>query len=151
MKQDVLLKQDGNGFFDLRVADADFESVNGFETSIIVSLFTDQRAPSSSVQSAERRRGWVGNILTADIGRSLGSLLWLYDQSRLTREIMNKVEIEAENCLSWMVEDNIAREVTARVTQSQKRGIVVEIDIITIDGKSQRYAVLWRNTSGTNI
>ena len=150
-RQDLLLKQRDDGVFDLMVQDQDFEAVEGFETSIIVSLFTDGRAPSSSVPSAARRRGWVGNILTADINRSLGSLLWLYEQSRITREILNQIRNEAEKSLLWMVEDGIARDINAVVTRQTKRGIVIEIEIITLEGKSQRYAVLWRSTSASNI
>ena len=151
MKQDVKIAQNTDGLFDLSVADSDFESVSGFESAIMVSLFTDDRAPSSAVGSAARRRGWVGNVLTADIGRSLGSLLWLYEQSRLTQEIKNEVTIAAEDCLKWMIEDGVAKGVQASVTQNAKRGIVVNINITTLDGKNQRYEVLWRRTNATNI
>lgn len=151
MKQDVLLKQDDVGLFDLKVVDQDFESVSGFETSIIVSLFTDERAPSSAVFSAQRRRGWIGDILTSDIGRSLGSLLWLYEQSRITTEILNEIKIAAQDSLDWMIEDRIAREVSVDVTQDTKRDIVINIEILTLQGESQRYSVLWRRTDAVNI
>ena len=147
MTQDVLIKQDSNGLFDLQIVDQDFAGVDGFESALVVSLFTDSRAPSSAVQSAENRRGWVGDVLTSNIGRALGSLLWTYDQSRLTREILNQVGDAAQNALLWMVEDGIIKDVQATVTQETKRGIVVNIKLITPDGKNQEYAALWRATS----
>lgn len=152
MTQDVRLVRNEDGLYDLNVVDQDFEAEDGFNTAIIVSLFTDARAPASAVPSAMRRRGWVGNILTADINRSLGGLLWLYDQARITQEILNQLTIEAQNSLDWMVKDGIARDVTAEVTNETKRGIVVNIEIVTLEGVSQRYAVLWRATgNGSNL
>lgn len=146
MKQDLRLVKNEDGLFDLAVMDGDFEAVNGFDTAILVSLFTDSRAQSFQVESAEYRRGWVGNVLTSGIGRSLGSLLWVYQQSRLTQDIINQIQIEAENCLGWLVEDGEAKSVIATVTRENSRGIFILIDIVTTDGVNQKYKVLWRET-----
>lgn len=151
MTQDVLVKQDESGVFDLRVDGADFAHVDGMETAIVVSLFTDARAPDSVVKSAKNRRGWVGDILTANVGRTLGSLLWTYDQSRLTRDILNRLDVTVENALKWMVDDGIAREISAEVTQDSSRGIIINIDILTPDGKNQKYAILWKATKAANV
>lgn len=146
MRQDLRLVKNEDGLYDLAVVDGDFEAVNGFDTAILVSLFTDDRAQSFQVENAEKRRGWAGNVLTAGIGRSLGSLLWIYQQARLTQDIINQVEIEAEACLQWLIEDNQAKSVSATVTRENSRGIFILIDIVTTDGVNQKYKVLWRET-----
>ena len=146
MTQDVRLIRKDDGLFDLTVSNNILETVDGFETAIIVSLLTDARAPSSSVQSPSRRRGWVGNIITAASGRELGSRLWLFSQSRLTDAILNDLAIAAQESLNWMVEDGIAKSVVATVLKTDLRSVIVNITITTIEGKEQRYAVLWRQT-----
>ena len=149
MTQDFLLRQDEDGVYDLRIADRDFETVDGFETAILTSLFTDARAPASAVERATDRRGWTGDILTAAEGRSLGSLLWTYEQSRLTQDIRNQIAVAAERALRWMVQDGEARSVAARVISGDVRSVSLQIDITTIGGDVQSYVVLWRNTRGS--
>lgn len=147
MNQDVQLVKNADGLFDLAVSNNTLDTIDGFETAIIVSLLSDARAPSSSVQTPSRRRGWVGNILTAASGRELGSRLWLFSQSRLTDEILNDLAIAAQEALDWMIEDGIAKSVAATVLKNDLRGVTVTIVITTIEGKEQRYAILWRQTS----
>ena len=146
MTQDVKLARKDDGLFDLAVSNNVLETIDGFETAIIVSLLTDARAPSSSVQTPSRRRGWVGNILTAASGRELGSRLWLYSQSRLTDAVLNELAVAAQESLNWMVEDGIAKSVAASVLKNDSRSVTVTIVITTVEGKEQRYAVLWRRT-----
>ena len=146
MNQDVRLIRKADGLFDLVVSNNILETVDGFETAIIVSLLTDARAPSSAVQTPSRRRGWVGNVLNAASGRQLGSRLWLYKQARLTDATLNNIAIAAQESLNWMIEDGLAKSVAATVLKNGLRSVTVNIVITTIEGKEQRYAVLWRQT-----
>lgn len=146
MTQDVRIKRKDDGLFDLNVVDQTLETIEGFETAIIVSLFTDARAPSSVVQTPSRRRGWVGNILTADSGRQLGSRLWTFQQARLTEATLNDIAVAAQESLNWMVEDRIAKSVSATALQNGSRGVTINVSIVTIEGKEEKYAVLWRRT-----
>ena len=148
MTQDVQLVRKSDGIFDLSVSDNKFDTIDGFETAIIVSLLTDARAPASSVQTPSRRRGWVGNVLTAASGRELGSTLWLFHQSRLTDAVLNEIVIAAQESLNWMVEDGIAKSVAASATvlKNDRRGITVDVVITTNEGREERYSVLWRQT-----
>lgn len=155
MKQDVLLRKRQDppfeGIYDLTIVDSVLESTAGMETSIIVSLFTDARASSDKVATAHNRRGWVGDILTVNIGRSLGSTLWVYEQSRITTNILNQIRVAAQEALDWLVEDGIAKTVIVSVQQVTGRGIVIFIEIETPQGKNQRYSAIWRATSANNI
>ena len=151
--QDALIQVDINGLYDLVIDEesADFASAEGFETSIPVSLFTDARAPAVQVQEAQGRRGWVGNILFADIERELGGLLWILDQARLTENIINLAKTFAEESLNWMVEDGIARNINATVVQDGLRSVKIFTNITTIDNTVQRYVTLWRATDQEKI
>lgn len=155
MKQDILLRKiltgPNEGIYDLTVVDGVLESTAGMETAIIVSLFTDDRASVDNVATPQNRRGWVGNILTAPIGRSLGSVLWVYEQSRITKNILNQVRVAAQESLDWLVEDGIAKSVIVSVQEVRTRGIIININIQTPQGKNQRYSAIWRETSAANI
>lgn len=151
MKQDVRLVKNSEGIYDIVASNMDIESTDGFETALQVSLLTDARAPSSKVQSAINRRGWVGNIRTADAGRSLGSILWTYEQSRLTQSIANQIQVDAQNSLFWMVEDGNARSVSASIGQVTTTSVIFYITIETVSGETKSYSILWDKTRGSTI
>ena len=144
--QDVRLQADENGIYDLVLGDGDFNSVDGFETAIATSYFTDSRAPSVQVQAAQNRRGWVGNILYADIERELGGLLWVLDQARITDDTLNLAKTFAQDSLAWMVEDGIARNVAVSVEKAGYRTIKILTNVTTLDNTVLRYVTLWKNT-----
>ena len=149
MAQDLALAVDNTGFYDLGIAGNDFASIDGFQTALEVSILTDGRADASEVPNSFNRRGYVGDILTSNIGRSLGSTLWLYSQSRLTTEIINKIRADARTALLWLTEDGVARSVTVSAEKTGIRAVTVTIDIVTNEGALQRYTVLWRLTIGS--
>lgn len=146
MNQDVRIITRDDGLFDLSIVNSAFDTIEGFETAIIVSLFTDARAPSSVVQTPSRRRGWVGNILTADSGLQLGSRLWTFEQARLTPATLNDIAVAAQESLSWLVDRNQAKSISATAVRSGLRDVTINVSIVTIQGKEERYAVLWRRT-----
>ena len=148
MAQDLKLTATTSGLFDLSIdaTTKKYEVVEGFETAITVSLMTDARAPSSRVPQAGDRRGYIGDILTADIDRSLGSTLWTFDQSRLTQNIINQIRVSAEQAFTWMVDQGIILGVTATVTEVA-RGLNIAIELRRLDNTVERYERLWRLTN----
>ena len=149
--QDLLIKSDDYGIYDIQVSGSDFESAEGFETAIPVSLFTDARAPAVQVQEAKNRRGWTGNIRSIDIGRELGGLLWILDQSRITEDTLNFARSFAQDSLQWLLDDSLARSVEITVEKTDNRAIKIYITIITIDNTVLRYIALWRITDLNRI
>lgn len=147
MAVDLLLKQNSDTkFFDLSIKDGDFESVNNFDTSIIVSLFSDKRADASEVGSSHLRRGWWGDLFNDDPTFQSGSKLWLLDQARLTENILNSAIDYARNSLQWLVDDNLADNI--QVTGIlQENGI--RLNIVIFRGQSKvfnRFFDLWQNS-----
>lgn len=150
MRQDILLKPDQDGVYDIQISGSDFASVEGMETAVITSYFTDVRASAVQVQNAQDRRGWVGNILS-DIGRELGGLLWILDQSRITNDTLNFAKVHAKDSLQWMIDDGLARSVRITVSRSGTRGIVILTDILSIDNTILRYVTLWRRSDFSKV
>jgi phage gp46-like protein len=144
--QDVLIKPDAEGIYDLVIKDADFASAKGFETAIATSYFTDARANAVQVQEAQNRRGWVGNILYLDIQRELGGLLWILDQARNTEDTRNSARSFAEGSLQWMPDDNVARSIQVIVKETSPRITEIFTNITTVDNTVLRYVTLWRDT-----
>lgn len=148
--QDVLIRADANGLYDLVVDGNVFASAGGFETAIPVSLFTDARAPSALVSEPQNRRGWIVNLLTASTMRQLGSILWVLDQARVTRETLNTARLAAQDAFQWMVDDGIALSVFVDAQQSQS-GIVILITITDTSNVVNRYQTLSRSTDASVI
>jgi phage gp46-like protein len=146
MSQDLQFAKNSDGLIDLVLDGAKFAAVDGLETAIQVSLLTDARVPESTVITPSLRRGWVGNILNADTGRQIGSRLWIFDQSRITQEILNDMVLASEEALAWMVEDLVAKSVSASVVRRDARSVDIIILIMTIEGKQKQYSILWRST-----
>ena len=153
MPQDVLIKPDGFGNYDIQLNanGDDFASAEGFESSIPVSLFTDARAPASSVPDPKRRRGWVGNILTIDQNRELGGLLWLYEQGRITATLLNGIRNAVLRSLNWKLTDGMLTGLEVDVFVESTRAIRINILAIGIDNNVDQYSVLWRRTNPAQI
>jgi phage gp46-like protein len=149
MAQDVLMKSDEHGLYDMQIDGADFASAEGFETAIPLSYFTDSRAPAVQVQQAEKRRGWVGNILYADIERELGGLLWILDQARNTQDTRNLARSFCEGSLKWMIDDGVARSIEIEVVQPNDSEIRILTNITKPDNTVAAYTTLWRSTDFT--
>lgn len=148
--QDIKIVPDNSGIFDLVIENGEFASVDGMQTMIEVTIFTDARAPESIVPDASKRRGWVGDITTALDGRLTGSNLWLLDQARLTADTISQAGIYANDAFLWMMEDSIASEVNVNIEQAH-REISIEIEIVITDNIIERYNLLWRTTNATGL
>lgn len=148
--QDVLIRADAIGIYDLVVDGNVFASAGGFETAIPVSLFTDARAPSALVSEPQNRRGWIVNLLTSSTMRQLGSILWVLDQARVTQETLNTARLAAQDAFQWMLDDGIALAAFVDVQQT-RNGILILITITDTSNVVNRYQTLWRSTDASVI
>lgn len=125
-------------------ADGDILTDDFFDTSLLYSLFGERRADSSEVVEPQLRRGWIGSE-----GKDFenGSKLWLFEQSRVTRTNLNRIEDEARKSLQWMIDDELVVSVDG-VTATVKNGKVT-LAIVIRRSRSEvarRFFDLWRNT-----
>ncbi len=154
---DAVLERLDGGIYDIKFDfDGDIETADFFDTAIIVSIMSDRRANEAEVRDASKRRGWIGDEVRED-GHLIGSTLWLFQQSRLTRSTMNAVEDSIRESLQWMVEDGIA-EAIENVSldfappESPVTGLVLEIAIRrTISEVETRFFNLFEQTGIRNL
>lgn len=137
-KQDVAIKTDENGLYDLSLDGPDFLGASGYGSIIPVQYFSDARAPESVVQGANNRRGWVAD-------KELGGLLWILDQARMTQETINLAEVYARESLQMLIDTGLASSVECKVEESG-RGIIIKTIIQTPDNITKRYMSMWRDT-----
>jgi len=115
-----------------------------FDTSLLYSLLGERRAAPSEVVEPQLRRGWIGNE-----GKDFenGSKLWLFEQARITRSNLNRIEDEARKSLQWLVDDGFAVSID-EVTSTVKNGKIT-LEIIIRRSRSRverRFLDLWQNT-----
>ena len=142
---DAKLKRLDGGVYDIQIGfNGDVETEDSFDTAILVSLLTERRANESEVLLSHLRRGWIGNEHTP--GVDIGSKLWLFDQSRLTRTVMNQIEVEAANALQWLVDNDLAVAVSASVT-STVDSVTLVVNIQRDNSVTERrFFELWNAT-----
>lgn len=144
MSTDILFTQDQHGDYDISF-DENGDITNGdfFDTSLLYSLLGERRASAAEVPAAASRRGWIGNE-----GKDFenGSKLWLYEQERLTRTVLNRIEAEARAALQWLIDDGFLAGITARAVRTT-RGVGLELELQRFNSiVDHRFFELWENT-----
>ena len=143
---DAVLNIGPLGVYDFSIdQDGDILTDDFFNTCILMSLFCERRAFVSEMPVSQYRRGWIGNESTPDF--EIGSKLWLYEQARLSRSVLNGLNSVARESLKWMIEYGIALEIGATSALSQNNGITLTILITRPNSKvEKRFYDLWENT-----
>lgn len=146
MAQDVKLLKNDDGIYDIPIVDGDFDTVDGIETALGVSLFTDSRESEGNVQDAFRRGGWCGNILTLNDGFELGSTLWSMI-ARMVQDTYNLGEDKVRDCLQWMIDDTLVDTIDVSIAPVTSRSIKVLIILYKDSNEVGRYTTLLSNTN----
>ena len=151
---DLYIEQDDEGIFDL-VIDTDtrdFKTTDGFDSSIVVSLFSDRRAYSDEVPDALRRRGWIGDLVSEVPNDRHGSGLWLYEQRRLVGETSIGVRNEAAAAFNWMQDEAIADHAEAEVLAvPASRQVILNITLHLLDGGQTSRAFVLADATRTGL
>lgn len=145
MAQDVKIAKNDDGIYDIVLDGADFASVDGLETAIGVSLFTDARESEGNVSDAFRRGGWSGNLLTLKDDFELGSTLW----SLVSRMVQNTFDLASDKtriALQWILDDGIADSINIVTTQVDTRKAEIRIDLFKDINLVGSYITIWTNT-----
>lgn len=124
---------------DINIENGDIAADNGLATAVLISLFTDARAPTVKLlpPGETELRGWWGDI-TED---KTGSLLWLIDREKVLPETAERAREYCDNCLRWLREDDIAENVTIDAQLVRPFGLQIKIAIER--GSALRYSYLW--------
>lgn len=144
---DVCIETSDKGVYDLIIdSNGDFLSQDFFDTAIFVSLLSDRRANESEVLRPENRRGWIGNEDTPDFEQ--GSKIWLFEQSRLTTNVLNDISSAAKDSLEWLVQDGFAKSIDSVIATRTLTGVTLEVVIRRPNSEvDRRFYDLWENTA----
>jgi phage gp46-like protein len=114
------------GAADFAVDANDLATEDGFETAVMLSLFTDRQAEANDVlpDGQTDRRGWWGDAFPAVEGDKIGSRLWLLSREKDTATALRRAKDYATEALAWMVEDRAATsvEVTTASVPAREAG-----------------------------
>ncbi len=120
-------------------------------TAVIISLFTDKRAPDGWRPDVIDRRGWWGDAVASEgeEPEEIGSHLWLLRNEVATEQVAERARLYAIEALAWMLRDQVAASVTvtAGLIEDPRRGVWLDVQIAGRDGAlvySQRFARLWQ-------
>jgi phage gp46-like protein len=140
--QDLSFVMNDNGLIVLAIRDGDLIGVDGMETALQVSIFTDARLDESEMPDPVRRGGWLGNVFS---GRQLGGKLHALENARVSTAYVGKAKEFASRSLDWMIEDGVSRGVVCNVSANQQT-IMHNIAIVGRDGVKYDYRYLWAKT-----
>lgn len=143
---DLKLTQQNDGFWDLTLTNGDFTLTEGFDSSLIVSLFADARADFSEVVVPELRRGFWGDETNDNPEMKLGSKIWLLEQARRTSLTLNRLNDYTYQALQWLLDQNYSEDI--KVTSSfLPTGARLNITITNSAGASESSSFnIWQNT-----
>ncbi len=143
---DIALKADAAGnIFDIDFGIYGFDSDDGLQTSIIISLFTDRRLPVGvdHPEGLNDPRGYWGDVAEAD-GFQWGSLLWTLYRQVITNAVVTSCREFCEQALQWMIDDGIAESITVTSERAGTYQISISIEIVKKDTRETlRYSYLW--------
>lgn len=128
----------------------DFLMEDGFDTSLIMSIFCEKRAQPYEVAVPYLRRGWWGNTTNEDPSFEIGSKLWLLEQARLTTATLRLAEQYTLEGLKWLKEDKFLQEVSVSADAQYEAGapsISLEVRLVRSDTVVEyKYFSVWEAT-----
>lgn len=136
-------------YADVKIDYGDLVLDGGFETLILISLFTDAYVDKNSSYNGESR-GWFGNEI---LGFNLGSKLWQLDRSKINKETLNLATQYSKDALQWMVGEGMFKsvETLALKSTSRRNAIDLYIAVYKPDGTIDKYKynVQWIAQTGS--
>lgn len=104
---------DRGHFLDIDIDENGHVISNGpdLETAVAISIFTDRRAnDDDEVEGSNKRGCWIDTYKDTKIG----SRLWLLGRRKATEQTLKEAKEMVEECLEWIVDDGVAKEVVAQ-------------------------------------
>ncbi len=133
------------GFFDLELTEdgTDLLGAVNLRTSIGISILTDRRTDSND--TIPNAGGWAGDAIRREGRDLLGSKLWLLHREKTLDVNLIRAKQFVEESLQWLLDDNVARVVTATVTYlSKPKGIMtIVVDVVRFTGLNEKFEYVW--------
>ncbi len=130
MRELVFKYDKSTGEFDLSILNWDFETDDGLESAILISLFSEARVGVDELREGETElKGFWADQIVPSEERSTGSKLWLLDRGKATDEALEQARDYCIEALQWLVDDGIASSVDAEATYLARRRDTMQIEI----------------------
>ena len=147
MTEDIKLNWDA-GTADIGILDGELELETGFESAVLISLFTDARADDDDILDVpENKRGWWGDLTLSN--DKTGSRLWLLEREKTVNVNLTRAEAYIEEALQWMLDDEVVSKINV-TTERQNRDdgsaiLAAKIEFLKTDGMKTtiKYDDLW--------
>lgn len=123
---------------DLVVADNDLATTEDLDTAILISLFTDKRAPDDAELPDGDRRGWWGDSFPEIEGDEIGSHLWLLERETQTQAVLERARLYAREALTWMLDDGVLQALDVAASYPERAWLQLEIDATDSTGRTVR-------------
>lgn len=145
---DIDIEKNVLGYYDFTITDAgDFQTTDGFDTAIKMTLMCERRASASQVPAPQFRRGWIGNLQLGYALFEIGSLLWLLSQARAIQNTLNDAITFTNTAFQWMIDDGYLERVETNSEYLNTTGMLLAINFIRAqDSVFTRYFDVWNNT-----
>jgi phage gp46-like protein len=132
---------------DLAFDGFDFAVDGGLRSAVIISLFSDARVAADDLPAGEDdpRGFWADGVAPSEPGDNTGSRLWLLERAKLTDADLRRAEDLAREALAWMIQDGVAKRITARARRLREgatAGLGLQIAVERPDGQS-RFEFAW--------
>lgn len=132
---------------DLRVELGDLVLSETLLEPILVSLYSDARAPADAdiPDGTGDPRGWWAE----DLGTPFGSHLWLLERAKHVQESAVLAAGYAKAALAWLLEEDIAAavEVTGTLETDEETGLgFLALEVVLTRGASTSWATAWEAT-----
>lgn len=151
---DIAVTRGKDGIYDATInkATRDLDMTEGLDSASLISLFSDRRARADEVADPMKRRGWIGDLVSDVPDDRHGSGIWLYEQRRDLGKDVGGIRMEAEASHRWMVDDGLARSVSASITQDPAaRAVNVTVEITSTTGGKTSKAYTLASATKTGL
>lgn len=106
------------------------DMADNLSRSVVISLFTWQRASQSDEVDNDQRMGWWGDTFAENKGDKIGSKLWLLLRQKVTDETLLRAQEMADDALQWLVEDGICTDVSVSVERDSNDPNRINLSVI---------------------
>lgn len=122
----------------------DLQSDEGFQTAILISLFSDRwSTPEEATKLKDYLGGWFGDDLR---GFRIGSKLWTLGREKSLQNVIPLLEQYTKEALAWFVEDGIANDIQVTAERSDPRTFTIKVFVIGSSGQNTffQYFYNWK-------
>lgn len=121
----------GFGAADTSVSNGDLAQDGGFDTAVLLSLFTDRRANDGDIlpDGETSRRGWWGDEFSDDPTDKVGSRLWLLSRAKQVPQTLLAAKDYCAEALQWMLDDLAADAVDVTAEYAFRGVMLISVSI----------------------